>query len=217
MINKFKLFIAVSALLLCSWTVHADGTVRWVTTKDFTGPGSISEAVAALAGDGSLTAAVDTIRFSSDLKGDTIVFESVIAIGGRNVVIDGEDNHIVLSGNDATRLFYVGALYTTAFFEISNLTLTAGFYTSNGGAIGFTNQHTGGVYRLNNVRFERNTREGGVGSNGGAIHVNDVHLVINHCKSDRQIPNRSMLTTFIWLLITVLLLEIRLNALQHPT
>jgi hypothetical protein len=101
--NKFKLLIALSALLLCSWSANADGTVHLVTNTSDSGDGSLRAAIAALGGNGGLPPAfgadVDTIRFELGPnlhKGDTIVFLSLITTPqNRNAVIDGGDNHIL--------------------------------------------------------------------------------------------------------------------------
>jgi predicted outer membrane repeat protein len=177
--NKMIRFIAIALMLGNYWAANAAGTVRLVTNTNDSGDGSLRAAITALAGTGTATGAVDTIRFDPNLKGDTIVLATYLSINSRNVVIDGENNHIVISGNNQVYLFSVGG--NTYVFEMSNLTLTAGYNTGPGGAMRFSGQRSGGTYKLNNVRFEDNTNAAYYAA-GGAIGVSsNLHLVIDHC------------------------------------
>jgi predicted outer membrane repeat protein len=201
MINKLKLFIAVTALLLCSWTVHAAGTVYTVTSAADTDiQGTLRyiflHSLATTSGT-TVTGAVDTIRFDESLTGATIVFGSPIVIPARNFVIDGEDRHIVLSGNNTTTLFTLNA--NIAIAEFSNLTVTAGYNTGTGaGAVRCQGTQTGGAITFNNVRFEGNTRTSTY-PNAGAISVSSssaypINLFIDHCTFIKnKVPGNSAL------------------------
>jgi hypothetical protein len=177
--KKVKLFFLV-ALLLGSLTANAAGTVRTVTSIANDGTGSLRAAFTALAGNGSATAVVDTIRFNSSLKGNTIVLDAVISPGSKNFVLDGGDNNITISGDNKTQIFYSSSSYC---IEISNLTFTAGYYSGTGaGAIDLSIQQTGGTYTLNNVRFEGNRRTGSTSAYGGALSIGtNVHAIVNRC------------------------------------
>jgi hypothetical protein len=176
-------FITIALMLGNYWTANAAGTVRLVTTTadDATTPpeGSLRAVFAALAGDGTETAVVDTIRFDSSLKGNTIVMAAPIELSGsaktKNFVLDGEDNHIVISGNNSVQLLhFISPGYRV---EISNLTLANGASGSSTGVLYFgAPPAAGATVTLNNVRFEGNST---TGSTGGAVRtVSERHNLI---------------------------------------
>jgi hypothetical protein len=180
--NKIKLLLVIALLSGNYWAANAAGTVRIVTTTADDGPGSLRESFAALVGDGTATAVVDTIRFDPSLKGNTIVLASPLfttTSSRKNFVLDGEDNNITISGDDKYHFF---AFPSTYRIEISNLTLTAG-YSASSSAVSFGSQASGDTYTLNNVRFESNTRYGAQTTvSGGAINIgSNVHVIVNHC------------------------------------
>jgi hypothetical protein len=180
--NKIKLLLVIALLSGNYLAANAAGTVRIVTTTADSGPGSLRDAFAALAGNGANGSDVDTIRFDPSLKGNTIVLASPLfttTSSKKNFVLDGEDNNITISGDDKYHFF---AFPSTYRIEISNLTLTAG-YSASSSAVSFGSQASGDTYTLNNVRFESNTRYGAQTTvSGGAINIgSNVHVIVNHC------------------------------------
>ncbi|MDR2627615.1 MAG: hypothetical protein LBC40_06250 [Dysgonamonadaceae bacterium] len=172
-----KLLLAI-VLGLGSWPVHAAGTVRIVTNTNDDGAGSLRAQITASAGTGTASSPVDTIRFAPSLKGDTIVLASLITANLKNLVIDGEDNEIVISGNNQVRLLLISNAYV---FEISNLTLVKAGGTSSG-AITYGNQRSGGVYTLRKVRFTGNTANSATSAMGGAVYsFSSIYLIVDQC------------------------------------
>lgn len=94
-----------------------------VTNLDDSGPGSLREALAIIAEDGSIT-------FDPTLAGGTIVLSSGQLVAGKSVTIDGAG--VTVSGNNASRVLEVA---TGATVSISNMTITDGVGAPQGGGI----------------------------------------------------------------------------------
>ncbi|MGL5061636.1 MAG: DUF4347 domain-containing protein, partial [Microcoleus sp.] len=136
-------------------------TIEVTTTAD-SGPGSLRAAIAsAVAGN--------TITFSSGLANQIITLTGgqLEIPAGKNITIDGAAaSGLTISGNNASRAFFVNANVNTATnFTLKNLTITNGKTTENGGAIGTTDEV---AMTVENVQFTNNTADKG----GGAIFSN---------------------------------------------
>lgn len=89
-----------------------------VTNTDDSGPGSLRDALEIVGTDG-------TIRFASELAGNTITLTTGALVLGKNVTIDGaEAPGLKISGNTTTRVFQVNA-GTTA--TVKNLMVCDGY------------------------------------------------------------------------------------------
>ncbi|MDR0681444.1 MAG: hypothetical protein LBG15_06315 [Dysgonamonadaceae bacterium] len=164
--KKIQLFL-ILALLLCAPAVSFAKTV-WVTNADATGTGSLAGVITA-----STTVNDDTIKFDTSTWGDnrTITVSASIALT-KSLVIDGEENNIILSGNNSVGIFSSGT--SNRIISISNLTFRDGNRAS-GGAISFTGS---GNYTFTNVRFLNNnaTTRGGAISSTGTLTVNNCYF-----------------------------------------
>jgi len=130
-----------------------------VTSAANTGAGSLRDAIARAA-SGSV------IRFASGLANRTITLSSQLVITpGKNLVIDGSAApNLSISGNRATRIFYVNSNQDfPTRLTLRSLKLVDGFTAENGGAI--RGEHRASVL-VENVSFLRNVANQG----GGAIY-----------------------------------------------
>lgn len=130
-----------------------------VTNTNDSGAGSLRDAIArAQSGD--------TIQFDSALANQTIRLTSgQIDIGlGKNLVIDGAGaSNLTISGNNASRIFYLNSGIAAATnLTVKNLALADGYTNDRGGAISTTHR---GVLTVENVTFRNNVADKG----GGAI------------------------------------------------
>ncbi|MFS8119799.1 MAG: DUF4347 domain-containing protein, partial [Microcoleus sp.] len=126
-------------------------------------------------GVGSLRAAIasavagDTITFAPGLAGQTITLTSgqLDIPVGKNITIDGAAAAgLTISGNNASRAFFVNANVVTATnFAVKNLSLINGKTADRGGAIGTTDEVS---VTVDNVQFNNNVADQG----GGAIFGN---------------------------------------------
>ena len=148
-------FLFLMALLI-ALPVKA-GDVIVFNTND-SGGGSLREAIAT-AGDG------DTILFDSSLKGQTISLTSGELLITKNLTISGPGaNLLAISGNNASRVFYITSMVT-----ISGVMIKEGSFFGNGGGI----YNDGGTVNLTNSTVFGNTAFGdGVSilSDGGGIY-----------------------------------------------
>jgi len=133
-----------------------------VTNNNDSGPGSLRDAIAS-------AAAGDIITFAPDLASQTITITSGqldISVG-KNITIDGAAAPgLTISGNNASRAFFVNANVATATtFAVKNLIITNGKTTDRGGAIGTTDEVN---LTVDNVQFNNNVADRG----GGAIFGN---------------------------------------------
>ncbi|MBQ9025745.1 MAG: hypothetical protein IJ104_05120, partial [Methanobrevibacter sp.] len=114
-------------------------------------------------------------------NGVTYLDDSTPATGisiNKNVLIIGESLNAVISGNDAKRIFNVANGFT---LTITNLTLTNGYSTAQGGAI-FIN--TGGKINISNSVISNshaNSAGGAIGATQGYIdNINNVTFINNY-------------------------------------
>lgn len=97
-----------------------------VTSTADSGPGTLRKALGSVCAGG-------TVRFASELSGQTISLTSGPFTLGKNVTIDGSGAPgLILSGNHADRIFIVNAGITAA---ISNLTVQDGYAWQLAGGI----------------------------------------------------------------------------------
>ena len=133
-----------------------------VTNNSDSGAGSLRAAIAS-------AAAGDTITFAPGLANQTITLTSgqLDIPVGKNITIDGAAaSGLTLSGNNASRAFFVNANVVTATnFTLKNLIVTNGKTTETGGAIGTTDEVN---LTVDNVQFNNNVADKG----GGAIFGN---------------------------------------------
>ncbi|MEG4456257.1 DUF4347 domain-containing protein, partial [Microcoleus sp. N9_A1] len=133
-----------------------------VANNSDSGPGSLRAAIAtAVAGD--------IITFAPGLASQTITLTSgqLDIPVGKNITIDGAAAAgLTISGNNASRAFFVNANVATATnFVVKNLIITNGKTTDRGGAIGTTDEVN---LTVENVQFNNNVADQG----GGAIFGN---------------------------------------------
>ena len=123
--------------------------------------GTEADLRAAMAGGGLVTFACDS----------TITLASAITIA-INTVLDGTGHQVTISGNNATRVFYVNA---NVNFTLMNLTIANGRVGTDGAGI----RNDGGTVNATNCAFSGNVASGanaadlgssGTGAGGGAIH-----------------------------------------------
>ena len=150
-------------LALILWTaarqpVHA--TTLTVSNSNDGGPGSLRQAIA----DAS---SGDTIRFASNLSGETIVLSGGSVTLTKSLTIDGSDLPVAvtLSGNTTNALFTVSAGVAVT---LTRLTLVDG-KNNFGGAI-----YNPGTLTLNRVTMHRHAA-----LNGGAIYNVGTLTVLN--------------------------------------
>ncbi|MGH1489996.1 MAG: family 16 glycosylhydrolase [Acidimicrobiales bacterium] len=133
-----------------------------VTTAADAGPGSLREAMAVIAEDG-------TIDFDPSLAGETIVLSSGQLVAQRNMTIDGPDAGVTVSGDDASRVFEVVAGASVA---IDDLVIRDGAAAPQGG--GILNR---GSLSLNRVTVTDNVENSASPANfefgGGGIYNGD--------------------------------------------
>jgi hypothetical protein len=127
-------------------------TAVTVTTTADSGPGSLRAAIAA-------ASAGDTINFANQLKGQTITLTSGQISITRSLDIEGPGaNKLIVSGNNATRVFDIGssANVTIAGLTIANGSATSATNPSQQGGGGVLNE-VGSIVHLNNDTFSNNT------------------------------------------------------------
>ncbi len=173
----------LAAWLVCLCAVPAGLSATLIVTKLADTNDGICNADCSLREAIALAAPDDIITFTPGLTG-TITLGSTLTIG-KNVTINGpEAVPIIISGNNAVRVFYVefGILFT-----IRNLTVTKGYVKgtrgSNGercasGAAGGEAQggglhNHGGAVAIINSTFSDNRAVGGSGGSGNARSTSD--------------------------------------------
>jgi len=124
-------------------------------------------------GAGSLRAAIasaksgDTIKFAASLANKTITLTSgqLELTNGKSLTIDGTGvANLTLSGNNASRIFYVNSNQDRPItLNLKNLTLANAYVADQGGAI--KGEHKA-VINIDGVKFKNNTADKG----GGAIY-----------------------------------------------
>ncbi|MCZ0898528.1 DUF4347 domain-containing protein, partial [Microcoleus sp. HI-ES] len=133
-----------------------------VANNSDSGPGSLRAAIAT-------AAAGDIITFAPGLASQTITLTSgqLDIPVGKNITIDGAAAPgLTISGNNASRAFFVNANVATATnFVVKNLIVANGKTTDRGGAIGTTDEVN---LTVENVQFNNNVADQG----GGAIFGN---------------------------------------------
>ena len=163
-----------------------------VANADDSGPGSLRQAIADVCAGG-------TITFDDDYT-ITLASELVIA---KDVTIDGVGHDVIVSGNNAVRVFYVNEGVT---FNLQNLVVANGNAATNGGGI-YNNRGTlnitnatfssnaaaidgGGMYNeegdsaLTNVTFTGNSSA--EGSGGGIVNAHGTLTVTNSTFSNNS-------------------------------
>ncbi|MDO5309504.1 MAG: choice-of-anchor Q domain-containing protein [Planctomycetia bacterium] len=122
----------------------------------------------------------NTVRFSAELDGTTIVLDSPITLA-RNVRFDGAGYDITLDANGTGPVFNISIDQTYNDINanvpnvyLSNLTLTGGKNNSSGGAINIT----AGNVSLTNLEIFGNEAS----KYGGAIYAYDSELTITNCR-----------------------------------
>jgi predicted outer membrane repeat protein len=130
------------------------GSAVVVTSNTDNGPGSLRQAIAGICDDGG------TITFNNDY---TITLASTLTIE-KNLTIDGETHNVIISGNNAVRVFYVNPETT---FNLKYLTVTKGkTYNSNGGGGILSDRIT--TLNITNCTFSDNES---LTNGGGAISI----------------------------------------------
>ncbi|MBR5244272.1 MAG: hypothetical protein IKW13_08555, partial [Thermoguttaceae bacterium] len=120
-----------------------------------------------------------TVTFDASLDGKTIVLDGALELT-REVNFNGGDVNVTLSGGGKNSIFSIAlnaddAVYGNVNdFTISNLTLTDGYTTKNGGAIEISR----GNVRLNGVDIYGCS----AGQYGGAIYAYDSELTLENCR-----------------------------------
>jgi hypothetical protein len=121
----------------------------------------------------------NTVTFDASLDGKTIVLDGALELT-REVNFNGGDVNVTLSGGGKNSIFSIAlnsddAVYGNVYdFTISNLTLTDGNTTKNGGAIEISR----GNVRLNGVDIYGCS----AGGYGGAIYAYDSELTLENCR-----------------------------------
>lgn len=148
--------------MLCALSVNADPTVFTVTSANFEGTGSISEAL--VLAEAAVTAGADGARIEFAFSAPTQIvftnelFVSMVFDEGLELTVDG-GGIVTLSGGEATRLFFVDGQRgifpdpdgPSGHLVLDNLTMRDGFNDDTGGAI-----WTDGSVTLNNVTMANN-------------------------------------------------------------
>lgn len=120
-----------------------------------------------------------TVTFDASLDGKTIVLDGALELT-REVNFNGGDVNVTLSGGGKNSIFSIAldsgdSVYGNVYdFTISNLTLTDGYTTKNGGAIEISR----GNVRLNGVDIYGCS----AGQYGGAIYAYDSELTLENCR-----------------------------------
>jgi CSLREA domain-containing protein len=172
------LALALPVLLLAASAARAQTTYT-VTKVEDTDDGScdadcsLREALAAAdAGPDS-----DTIVFDPALAGQTITLKLGELRILQSVRIDGEDLGVVVSGNDASRVFHIGeqlSLEPTA--ELAGLTITGGRTAIGGAGVWIED----GTVKLDRCVVEDNTAEGDF-AQGGGVYSSSGWLTVDSC------------------------------------
>jgi hypothetical protein len=154
------LALVLAAIFLPSGGVRSVGTLT-VTNGNNDGPGSLRQAIAE-AGVGNI------IYFDNDY---TITLEKTGLTIGKDLTIDGEKFNIVISGDDALRVFYVNSGATV---NLNSLTITQGTGTYGGGIFndGTVNLSTSTV----SANHVSNDGGGIYNSSSGALTITDSTL-----------------------------------------
>jgi CSLREA domain-containing protein len=172
------ILLAVAAGLAVPLETSAAPPATHAVTKLADTDDSICDAACSLREAIAAAAPNDSIDFAPGLTG-TITLGSTLIIS-KNVAINGPATHsIIISGNDAVRVFYVefGVLFT-----IRNLTITKGYikgthgsnaekcYSGDAGgeAQGCGLFNRGGAVAILNCTFSDNRAVGGAGGSGSA-------------------------------------------------
>jgi predicted outer membrane repeat protein len=166
--KKIQLLLTV-ALLLGALTNSAANVV-WVTEPTQT---AVAAAIAAATSG-------DTVKFNTSTWGEnrTILFTANQATAiDKNLVIDGENNNIILSGNKQKPILRSST--NNLVISISNLTFKDGKQSTGGGAaISFSSRNS--IVTFTNVRFIDNEVPA---NNGGAITTTSsgITITVNNC------------------------------------
>ncbi len=149
-----------------------------VTNTNDSGAGSLRAQVAA-AQPG------DTINFAPALANQTITLTTGQIPVNQSVTIDGQNNNIVINGNENGRIFEIGGGSTAT---INNLTLYNGqVVDSNGGAIlvdkGAGLKLTGDTFTSNNAVTNQADADGGAIQNNGSLGVTNCTFTGNNASS----------------------------------
>jgi hypothetical protein len=155
------LALGALALVLAPAMVVNAATIQ-VTNNNDGGPGSLRQAIAdAIAGE--------DITFADNVTGTITLTTGQLSIS-KNLTITGPDADILtISGNNASRVFYVGVGATVT---ISGLTIANGYTDGSGGGI----CNNDGTVALNNCTMSGNNAYW----NGGGIYNNGT-VVLNNC------------------------------------
>ena len=137
-------------------TYQAEGNFIQVTNTNDSGAGSLRNALSSIASGG-------TITFADSIANGTITLTSGELEVNKSVTIDGDDDNITISGNNASRVFNINDGDNSVFQEvnISDLTITEG-RTSN---FGFG----GGIYNRENLTLTDSTVWSNSATEGGGI------------------------------------------------
>lgn len=157
--QKYKGLACCAATFMVPLTAHAaEFTVDTLSDIDADG-NTLREAIVAA----NSTPEDDTISFATELSGTLVLSQGELDIN-TNITINGPEERISISGNDATRIFDV-SISTVSF---SNLNLTNG---SNQGALGGAIRVREAELTLTNCEVSNNFCAGdggGIGSSAAA-------------------------------------------------
>lgn len=182
LVNALLMLCVASALLL-----FFSGTARaadlTVTTNADAGPGSLRDAI----GRANANAEADTITFELPPADRTIVLGSdLVATAAEETVVDGENNEIIVSGNDAVRVFTVqggaalglqnltvangragegGGIFNAGDLTVNDSNLTGNSATAILGGGGIANRD-GGTLTVSDSTFSSNAAPDGSGGGG---------------------------------------------------
>lgn len=153
-ISRFRFALALCValglwLLIQPLTARAE-TITVTNTLD-DGAGSLRQTIA-------VAVSGDTVVFSDTLAGQTITLTNQLEIN-KNLTIDGGSlaTPITLSGNNAVRVFAIGAGNVVA---LSHLSIVSGTVADNGG----------GIYNTGTLRVTHCTLSGNAATAGGGIY-----------------------------------------------
>ncbi len=170
----------VSSLVTVAGIAQAD--VFEVYNLDDAGPGSLRQAVM----DANANPGPDGIRFNNGLNGTIMLTTGEIDIDDSVAIQGPGETVITIDANSSSRIFDVQNSEVSGFTEISDLTLSNGYYYDNGGAIRANQQNT--RLSLRNVTINNSTSGNG---SGGALYSNGVFVDISDSTFDDNRANNS--------------------------
>ena len=132
---------------------QAEANIIEVTNTNNGGAGSLRQALADAVDGG-------TITFANSIRNGIITLTSGELEVNKSVTIDGGNNNITVSGNNTTRVFNINDGTTAVLrVNISDLTITGGSTSANGG----------GIYNQENLTLRDSTISSNSAKYGGGI------------------------------------------------